>query len=287
MKIDGVALAGSIYKELTPQVAALKTKGIVPALGVILVGDNPNSILFIKQKQKAAERIGAKLILKQFPPNLRPEILQSTIQQFNNDSFIHGIIVQRPLPPELGDMSKILDTISPMKDVDGFLPNSPFVPPVAQAVLAILNVVFEHEKPNITETSFNSWLEDQCSVVIGRGETAGRPIAKVLAERGCTISIIHSKTPNPKEITRRATIIVSCVGKERVVTPDMVTSKAILIGVGMHTNPSGKLAGDFDEEEMKNAVTYYTPTPGGVGPINVAHLMKNLIDACKTGRSDV
>ncbi|MBI3385752.1 bifunctional 5,10-methylenetetrahydrofolate dehydrogenase/5,10-methenyltetrahydrofolate cyclohydrolase [Candidatus Gottesmanbacteria bacterium] len=247
---------------------------------MILVGDNPGSVAFIKQKQKAATRIGADLILKQLPETASPSDVSALVTQYNNDPKIHGLIVQRPLPPSLGDMSAVLASVALNKDVDGFLPNSPFIAPVARAVLAILNLVFEREKPNIKETTFDEWLQNQCSVIIGRGETAGKPISKVLTEKGCTISIVHSHTPNPKEITLKFNIIVSCVGRERVVTPDMVTPQTILIGVGMWTDPSGKLRGDFNKEEIDDNVAYYTPTPGGVGPVNVANLMKNLVEAC-------
>lgn len=285
MKIDGRVIADNILTKLAQEVSKLKEKGITPTLAVILVGDNPASAAYIKQKQKAAERIGASVILKQLPTNISSEQLNTVIQQCNKDASVHGIIVQRPLPAQSADMSKIIDTIALQKDVDGFLPSSPFQVPVAKAVLTILNAVFELEKSKLKEKSFDQWLKGQCSVVFGRGETAGAPIAKVLETRGCTIEVVHSQTTHPEELTKKFDIIVSCVGKERVITAGMVTSRSILVGVGIWRDNEDKLRGDYNEDEIKDIVAYYTPTPGGVGPVNVACLMQNLVRACTINTS--
>ena len=248
MKIDGRAIAERIYNTLAGEITHL---AITPTLAVIQVGDDEASSIYINQKKKAAQRIGANLVHIKFPLNISIAKINKTITQYNNDSSIHGVIVQRPLPPHI----KMIQIILMKKDVDGFLPHSPYPPPVAAAVMTILN--------EIHVTSGN------CAV-IGRGETAGGPIAETLRKKGWTVTVVHSNTKNPSEIIKKARIVISCVGKGKVITRDMVHKDTILIGVGR---------GDYDEDEIKDIVAYYTPTPGGVGPINVACLMQNLVKA--------
>ena len=280
MKIDGKAIAGGILTFLKQEVDLLKEKGIPPTLAVILVGDNPASLSYIKQKQKTAEAIGAKLILDQQSKSISSQLFKSLIKKYNDDPSIHGIIIQRPLPKESSISRDILNEISPKKDVDGFVPNSPYGVPVAKAVLTILQEVFALEKKNLKVQTFEDWLKNQCVAVIGRGETAGKPIADALGEHGCTLSVVHSQTEHPEEVIKTLNIVVSCVGKERVVTKDMIVPGTILISVGIWRDALGKLHGDYEEEEIKDVASYYTPTPGGVGPVNVACLMQNLIKAC-------
>lgn len=281
MRIDGRAIAEKILNELKPKVAELKTKGITPTMAVILVSDDPASISYIKQKQKAAETIGAKVILNQLPSNITTDQLRGTIQRYNNDETIHGIIIQRPLPKESPIDRAVLNEVGPRKDIDGFVPGSKFQVPVAMAVLTILEEVFNLEKTHnsqpTTYNSFDHWLKTQCSAVLGRGETAGKPIAEALGEHGCATYIVHSQTPNPGDIIKKMPIIVSCVGKERAITKDMIAPGTILISVGLWRDSTGKLHGDYEEDEIKDEVSYYTPTPGGVGPVNVACLMQNLV----------
>ena len=247
MRIDGKAIAERILNDLAKEIA---TRKLQPTLAVILVGDNPASLAYIKQKQKAAERIGAKIILSN-------DI--SDTKKFNDDPSIHGLIIQRPLPKNLNDIPPVKLT----KDVDGFEKNSPFTVPVVLAVQTILKEI-------------GTDIANKHIVVIGRGETAGGPIAQYFK----TSRVVHSETPNPKEIIREGDIIVSCVGKERVVTKDMLKPGVVLIGVGIWRDSEGKLRGDYDEEEIKDIAWFYTPTPGGVGPVNVACLMQNLVKAC-------
>lgn len=279
MKIDGKAIADKILEDLTLKVILLKKKGRVPTLAVILVGDNPASLSYIKQKQKAAERIGAVLKLFHLPQSTQPKDLNSTIQQCNNDSMIHGIIVQRPLPKETSIDASVLLKVNPQKDVDGFVPNSAFTVPVAMAVDEILRFIYSQLDTLDKFDQFESWLTTKKIVVIGRGETAGKPIAAYLTKKQCATSIIHSQTSNPLELIRNADIVISCVGKERVVTKDMIKPKSILMSVGIWRDSEGKLIGDYEEEDIKDVASFYTPTPGGVGPVNVACLMQNLINA--------
>lgn len=248
MRIDGRAIADKILTTL----ASVSPK---PTLAVIQVGNDEASSTYIAQKKKAAERIGAKFIHTRFPLTVSTEKIKETIEQYNNDPSIHGVILQRPLPPHL---YKMIQIILLAKDVDGFLPNSPYTPPVAAAVLTIFN-----EIPN---------LKDHNCVVVGRGETAGKPIAETLRKKGFRVTVVHSQTENPAEVIKKAHIVISCVGKGKVITRDMVHKDTILIGVGR---------GDYDEDEIKDIVAYYTPTPGGVGPVNVACLMQNLVAAAQ------
>lgn len=283
MGIDGRAIAESILNTLASEVESLKQKGVTPKLAVILVGDNPASMSYIKQKQIAAEKIGALVHVENLPASVTSQKLNNIIQQYNADGTTHGLIIQRPLPSLLSDTSmyRYIDT---KKDVDGFLLNSPYTVPVAEAVFEILKncksqITSASWRTNARQKTFSDWVKSKFIVVIGRGETAGKPIAQALIKLGCTITVIHSQTPHPDDVIRTGDIIISCVGKDNVVRRDNVKQGAILIGVGIRRNSDGKLHGDFDEEEMKDIVSCYTPTPGGVGPVNVACLMQNLVKA--------
>ena len=185
MRIDGKALADAILSTLTQEVLQLKNQRVTPTLAVILVGDDAESLAYIRQKQKITERIGGKFIFEQLPKITTPNELAARIAMYNADNAVHGLIVQRPVPIT-GDTAAILHTVVPKKDVDGFIPNSPFDVPIAHAVLDILDSIhadYMHKK----------------IVIIGRGETAGKPIAAAFAKRHCTTSIIYSTTPNPKK----------------------------------------------------------------------------------------
>ncbi|MFZ5845428.1 MAG: bifunctional 5,10-methylenetetrahydrofolate dehydrogenase/5,10-methenyltetrahydrofolate cyclohydrolase [Patescibacteria group bacterium] len=282
MKIDGRAIANQILNDLAGKVTRLTQKGMVPTLAVILVGEDPGSLSYIKQKQNAAAAIGAIVLVNQQPKTITLGELEDLITQYNQNHSIHGLIIQRPLPGTLERARTILNTISPAKDVDGFVPNSAFVVPVAAAVGEILkNVKCQMSNyKELQENDFLDWLRSKQIVVIGRGETVGKPLADYLANLDCATSIVHSQTPNPTEIIKSADIIVSCVGKEQVVNKDNLKPGVILIGVGIWRDNKGKLRGDYEEEEVTAVASFYTPTPGGVGPVNVACLMKNLVEAC-------
>lgn len=281
MRIDGKVIAERMLTSLGVEVNKLKQRDINPTLAVILVGDNPASLSYIKQKQKAADSIGVNIVFSHQSSTISNQQLKDLIDQYNGDTSIHGLIVQRPLPYELASETLSLSSIKATKDVDGFVPNSPFQVPVAAAVFTILKEIFGLEISKTSEKTFEEWLNHQCAAVLGRGETAGKPIFEALANVGCATSVVHSKTTNPTEIVRKMSIVVSCVGKERVITADMVTPETILIGVGIWRDSEGKLQGDYEEEEIKDIVAYYTPTPGGVGPVNVACLMQNVVTAAK------
>lgn len=278
MRIDGKAIADSILTDLTSQTTKLKGKGIVPTLAVILVGDNPGSLSYIKQKTKAAESVGATFLFEHLPTTTPAETLASAIAHFNNNGMIHGLIVQRPVPTPGAE--EILGTVNPAKDIDGFIENSPFQVPVARAVVTILTHIHAQlTNQKLVRDEFLAWLAKQSIAVIGRGETAGQPIAQLLTTYGASVSVIHSQTNNPQPILKTSSIIISCVGKNRVVTKKFLQRGTILISVGLFRGKDGKLHGDYDEEEIAKIASFYTPTPGGVGPVNVASLMQNLLEA--------
>lgn len=264
MKIDGRQLASEILKSLKSQVEDLKQKGTIPTLAIILIGNNESSKSYIKQKELKAEEIGAEIKLFHFESTSQQELL-NLIEKLNNDPNINGIIVQRPLPLDF-DRELISRAISPNKDVDGFNSESIFDAPVAEAVIEILKSVGEVD------------LANKEIIVIGKGETAGKPIINLLDKMDIDFQIIDRSTINPKEKIKNAQIIISAVGRENVIAPELLNPNQILIGVGLFPKDD-KLKGDYEEADVENKVKFYTPTLGGVGPVNVACLMKNLIQA--------
>jgi len=267
MRINGRAIASKILKGLKNSISRFSLR---PILAIILVGNNPTSISYIKQKQKAVKFIGAKIILKK----ISQEKLFKTIGELNENPKVHGIVVQLPLPPRFSSR-KILTAVSPEKDIDGFSLNSPFTPPVAKAVLKIFR--------EIQAQGQTLSLKDRI-LIIGRGITAGKPITKTLKKLGYKISVSHSKTTSIATLAKKSDVVISCVGKPNIVTAEMLKPGAIVIGVGIHQTPDGKFAGDFNEEEIAKVASFYTPTPGGVGPITVACLMENFVKASRDPR---
>lgn len=266
MKIDGRAIASEILGKLKSQVEELEQKEIIPTLAIILIGDDESSKSYVKQKQLKADEVGIKIKLFHFESTSQDALLE-LIEKLNNDPKIHGIIVQRPLPEDF-DRNKIANAVNPSKDVDGFNPNSPYDAPVAQAVFEILK--------NIGFTN----LKNKQITVIGKGETAGGPIIKMLSKLKTPPIVIDRQTKDPKDLIESADIVICAVGKENTVKPEFLNSNQTLIGVGLSSR-DGKLKGDYDESKIENRVKYFTPTPGGVGPVNVACLMQNLVKAAE------
>jgi len=277
MRVDGKTIADNLLAGLAAKVSALSERGSVPTLAVILVGNNPASLAYIRQKQKAADTIGARVIFDHQPDTITPSDLAALVTTYNADPSVSGLIIQRPVPETLGDVSAILSSVAREKDVDGFLSGSSFDVPVAAATGEILSAI--HSQTG-DKTPFPNWLRSKRVAVIGRGDTAGEPIFRYFTAHGCTTTQIHSGTPDPAVTTRQADIVISCVGKERIITADAVKPGGILIGVGIWRDKTGKLRGDYDEDEIDAVAAYYTPTPRGVGPVNVACLMQNLVKAC-------
>lgn len=283
MRIDGKAIAEEIFQDLSKRVGKLKEKGITPHLVVILVGEDPASAAYVRQKDLKAQAIGAKATIVNLESGITNQELLDVIQKYNNDRDVHGLIVQRPLPKQI-DGNKLNDAVDPKKDIDAFLLDSPFTMPLAAAVLKILENVYQTSE-GVTRVGdrehegFLKWLKEKNIVVIGKGETGGGPTIALLKKLDIAPTVIDSKTQNGQLITEEADIIISTVGRDNIVRSENIKNGVILIGVGMHKGEDGKLHGDYEEEDIKEIAAYYTPIPGGVGPVNVAMLLSNLLQA--------
>lgn len=280
MLIDGRTIANDILEDLTKRVHELEESyNIQPHLAVIRVGDDPATTSYIEQKDKTAKKIGAVVSVYNFPSNVNADDLKTAIDFLQSKTDIHGTILQLPLSPHL-DSEKLLLEIHPDKDVDGFRPQSPFVVPIAQAVIKALEIPYSKTVAE-TKQTFDEWLQSQKIVVMGKGKTGGQPVIALLRKRGTHVTIIDSQTQNPETITKQADILICAVGKEEVITREMLKKDVVLLGIGMHINKDGSFAGDYDEKEIKDTASWYTPIPGGMGPINVACLMENLVQAAE------
>lgn len=282
--IDGKEIAAQVRKEVAERVSELKKKGITPCLAVILVGENPASVSYVTGKQKALAEVGMTDRSLHLPESTTEEELLKIIEELNNDKTVHGILVQLPLPKHINE-EKILLAISPEKDVDGFHPvnvgnlvigKKSFLPCTPHGIIVLL------QKMNI-ETS------GKHAVVIGRSNIVGKPVALLLArkETNCTVTICHTGTKNMAEITRQADIIIAAAGKPHTLTKDMIKPGAVVIDVGVNripdaTKKSGfRLIGDCDFEDLKETASFITPVPGGVGPMTIAMLMQNTLEAAE------
>lgn len=285
MKIDGKQLATQLREELRSKVTQLKEKNIIPHLSVILVGDNPDSISYIKQKQKAVDYIGAKLTLYHLNASTAETEVENLINKLSKDAKIHAVILQRPTPPQI-DAVKLCALVPLKKDIDGFNENSPFTAPIALAVMKVLKEIYyvykvKQKTPNddFPEKLIN-WLQSLNIVIIGRGQTAGVPIAKMFDINKILYTVVHSKTKNITETCSQADIISSCTGSQDTIKANQIKPGSIIIGVGLHFE-NGKLRGDYDDEKLSAVAGFYTPTPGGTGPLNVACLAQNLVTATR------
>lgn len=296
MKIDGRKIASEIYEDLKIKVGKLTGQGIVPQIAVILIGDDPASISYITQKKKWSKLIGVKFSLFKYPSTIENGELLRIVKRLNNDSQVHGIIIQRPVPIQI-DKQKIINAINPEKDIDGFRIDSPYDVPVAKAVIRVLHEIYSssdgrHRRPESRSNSsqlanarsnnnFVDWLRKKSITILGRGETAGGPIIRYLQKIGLQPQIITSQTVNPDKILKTSDIVISAVGKRGVIKPEFLKKKVILLGVGMFKETDGKLHGDYLTSEIKPLTSFYTPVIGGVGPINVAFLIDNLVKAAE------
>jgi methylenetetrahydrofolate dehydrogenase (NADP+) / methenyltetrahydrofolate cyclohydrolase len=272
--IDGNALAAHIKSEVTAKVIALKARGIQPGLAVVLVGDDPASQVYVSHKVKDSEQVGIHSVLERMDAATSEAALLAKVDALNNDPSIHGILVQMPLPKHI-DSQKVIAAINPAKDVDGFH--------VANAgALAVGLPGFwpctPHGAMKMIE-SIGMNLRGKHAVVIGRSNIVGKPMAQMLLNRSATVTICHSATVNLKEICLTADVIVAAVGKQNVVTADMVKAGAVVIDVGMNRNSQGKLCGDVDFDAVREVAGYITPVPGGVGPMTRALLLINTLKA--------
>lgn len=283
MLIDGRALAQQVLDDLAKRVENLQQKTkTTPHLGIILVGNDPASEAYVRQKTKMAHQIHADATVYKYPENISQEKLINDISFLQKNELLHGLIIQLPLPVQL-DEQTLIDSVNSNKDVDGFKSDSQFEEPIALAVIKILEEVWELEKQKINDIKdFNSWLKSQNIVVMGKGKTGGRPVMNIMDKYNAKYSIIDSKTQNTNELTSNADILICAVGNRgKIIHDGNIKKGAILIGIGMHKGSDGKLHGDYDSEEIKDKAGYYTPIPGGVGPLNAAMLLVNMVESAE------
>lgn len=275
--LDGKKVSQKVKDALKEETKAFFEKyGIRPGLAVVIVGDDPASRVYVNSKKKACEEIGYYSEEHALSKDTTESELLSLVKKLNGDGKIHGILVQLPLPGHI-DEEKIINAISPKKDVDAFHPvnvgkimigNFDFLPCTPAGVMELL------DEANIDLTGKNC-------VVIGRSNIVGKPQAMLLLHKNATVTICHSKTKNLKEITKNADVLVAAVGRAKMVTADYVKKGAVVIDVGMNRLENKKLAGDVDFDSVKDVASYITPVPGGVGPMTIAMLMKNTFTAAK------
>ena len=275
-RIDGKAISDQIKEEAALEAQKLQRQGITPCLAVVLVGNDPASMVYVKNKKKACEKVGILSRSYELPEDTEEKDLLALVEQLNMDNSVHGVLVQLPLPPQI-DEEKVILAVDPKKDVDCFHPlnvgllhtgQKGFLPCTPAGVLELI------ERSGHT-------IEGKRCVVIGRSHNVGKPTAMLLLQKNGTVTICHSKTKDLKGICKEADILVSAVGKLHTVTKDMVKEGAVVIDVGMNRNENGKLCGDVDFDDVCEVAGAVSPVPGGVGLMTVAMLMKNCITAAK------
>lgn len=274
--IDGNALSRQLRTEVAQRAAALKARGTTPGLAVVLVGDNPASQVYVRNKVKACEDSGLHSVLEKYEADMTEAALLARVQALNNDPAIHGILVQLPLPKHI-DAQKVIEAISPAKDVDGFhiasagalMTGMPgFWPCTPYGCMKMLE-------------SIGYELKGKHAVVIGRSNIVGKPMALMLLQKNATVTICHSATQDLKAITLQADVIVAAVGKRNILTADMVKPGAVVLDVGMNRNEEGKLCGDVDFVGVEQVAGFITPVPGGVGPMTITMLLINTLEAAE------
>ena len=274
--IDGNALAKTIRAEVAESAAALAARGPRPGLAVILVGDDPASQVYVKHKVADCESSGVRSVLDRCDASLSEAALLARIQALNADPTIHGILVQMPLPPHI-DPHRVIETISPLKDVDGFHVQSAGALMVGQSGFKACT---PYGCMKLIETTGIA-LRGKNAVVIGRSNTVGKPMALLLLQANATVTVCHSGTADIGLHTRHADVVVAAVGKRNVLTAAMVKPGAVVIDVGMNRNDDGKLCGDVDFAGVSQVAGWITPVPGGVGPMTRAMLLVNTIEAAE------
>ncbi|NQN90806.1 bifunctional methylenetetrahydrofolate dehydrogenase/methenyltetrahydrofolate cyclohydrolase [Streptococcus suis] len=274
--VDGKALAAKMQAALAEKTAQLKAeKGLTPGLVVILVGENPASQVYVRNKERSALAAGFKSEVVRVPETISEKELLALIERYNQDSEWHGILVQLPLPAHISE-EKVLLAIDPDKDVDGFHPTNmgkfwsghPVMIPSTPA--GIMEMFKEYQIE----------LEGKTAVVIGRSNIVGKPMAQLLLDANATVTIAHSRTKNLPELARQADILVVAIGRGHFVTKDFVKPGAVVIDVGMNRDANGKLIGDVQYDEVAEVASYITPVPGGVGPMTITMLMEQTYEAC-------
>ncbi len=274
--IDGKKIAAQIKEEVKGEVEELLAQGRKICLAVVQVGEDPASSVYVRNKQRACEYVGIKSVLKKLPDETKEEELLAVIKDMNQDDGIQGILVQLPLPAHIEE-DKVIRAISPEKDVDGFHPENVgrlcigekgFLPCTPAGVIKLL-------KYSGIE------IEGKECVVVGRSNIVGKPMSLLLLRENGTVTVVHSRTKNLQEITKRADILIVAMGKPMFITAEYVKEGAAVIDVGIHRKEDGHLCGDVDFESVKETAAYITPVPGGVGPMTIAMLMRNCVLAAE------
>ncbi len=278
--IDGAAIARELRADVARRAAVLSAAGCVPGLAVILVGEDPASQVYVRNKVKACEEAGIRSILERYPADMPEADLLARVATLNADDAVHGILVQMPLPKHIA-ADRVIEAIASSKDVDGYS--------VESAGRLVANLPgFRPCTPwgcmkLIESTGIE--LRGKHAVVIGRSNTVGKPMALMLLQADATVTVCHSRTPDLAEHTRRADVVVAAVGRAGTLTGAMVKPGAVVIDVGMNRNDAGKLCGDVDFASVSQVASAITPVPGGVGPMTIAMLLSNTVDGAERSRS--
>lgn len=274
--MDGKKLAQKLRESMKKEVAMLKEQGITPGLAVILIGNNPASRTYVNSKQKSCKALGMNSLLIEFPDTISEETLLDKIKELNDDHSIHGILVQLPLPVHISDM-KVIDTIVPEKDVDGFHPintgkmmtgQDAFLPCTPYGIMELLH-----------DSGIS--IEGKHAVVVGRSNIVGKPIGQLLLNEHATVTYCHSRTKELTTYTKQADILIAAIGKANFITASHIKEGAIVIDVGINRDETGALCGDVDFEQVKDKASYITPVPGGVGPMTITMLLHNTLQSAK------
>ena len=276
IRSDGKQISQQIRSEIAERVAVLKLRGVTPGLAVILVGEDPASQVYVRNKERACIQAGMASRVIRLPEDTPQESLMALIDEINRDEKMHGLLVQLPLPAHL-DEAQVLKAIDPKKDVDGFhainagaLMNGEKAP-VACTPQGCIELL---KRSGVELCGANA-------VVVGRSNIVGKPMAMLLLRENCTVTICHSKTRNLKEFTQKADVLVAAIGRPKFITADMVKPGAAVIDVGINRLADGKLCGDVDYEQVEPIAGWITPVPGGVGPMTIAMLLKNTLEAAE------
>lgn len=281
--IDGRKLAADLNAETAQRVAGLKKRGIVPGIAVILVGDDPASVIYTRNKDRKAKKLGIRSILKRFPADARQSEVLASIQEFNNDDQINAILVQSPLPDQL-DETSLVQAIDPAKDVDGFHPlnvgklyaneegNYP-IPCTPRGIMTMLN---KYQVP----------VAGSNAVIIGRSNLVGKPMLSLLTNANATVTMINHLTADPQYYTKNADLLIVGVGHPKFVQAKDINPGATVIDVGINRQSDGHLVGDVDFDQVKTVADKITPVPGGVGPVTIATLMQQTVDLAEWSEQD-
>jgi len=275
--IDGKKVSEHIRAEIAEGVEKLKGEtGITPGLAAVLVGDDPASEIYVRNKRKACANAGMYSEEHKLPAETTEQELLNLVDRLNNDPNIHGILVQLPLPDHINE-TKVLRAVTPLKDVDGFHPynvgllvegNPRFISCTPHGIIKMLEF-------------YNIDITGKEAVIVGRSNIVGKPVSMLLLHRHATVTVCHSRTKPLDEVTRRADILVAAIGRANFITADMVKDGAVVIDVGINRNEEGKLTGDVDFEAVSQKASYITPVPGGVGPMTISMLLWNTLESAK------